>query len=138
MVMLFYIEALAAYITFTFLYDFIMSLPLLYNSELGISEQNGSQIISALITIIIYMFITALWVVIHFFRQFHIKIMEENKTTLEHLENKSQPFESCYDVDIGQNVSQVMGVKYWWTWVPLSKYLVHNLDHTSIMLMSDQ
>jgi palmitoyltransferase ZDHHC2/15/20 len=54
-------------------------------------------------------------VLITVFLKFHIKLMSENKTTIENLEAKGKPFKSPYDNGPWANFYQVFGTnKYLW------------------------
>ena len=50
----------------------------------------------------------ASWVMTNFLR-FHIKLIRENKTTIEFLEKKGEEFQSPYDVGSHRNFLQVFG-----------------------------
>lgn len=117
--MLFYLEVLAAFMTFA------MSLEL-YSSAVGIYQDvsdyyvNSAQTVSFhLVNIILFLFIITLLILIHFFYGFQKRIVRENKTTLEHLEQEAEPYQSVYDVDQEDNYLQVMGTSYWLTWLPI-------------------
>lgn len=47
------------------------------------------------------------------FLKFHIKLAKENKTTIENLEKKGQPFKSNFDIDAGYNLRQIFGSNPW-------------------------
>jgi hypothetical protein len=52
-------------------------------------------------------------VLITAFLKFHIKLASENKTTIENLEKKGQPFKSVYDIDTRYNLKQIFGNNPW-------------------------
>ena len=54
------------------------------------------------------------------FLKFHIDLISENKTTIEHLEKNGQPFESPFNVNHRHNWSQVFGQNKWLWPFPIS------------------
>jgi len=71
------------------------------------------QIIDSFLTIIVFLFVCLICTLMFFFFNFHRRILRENKTTIENLENKGKPYISRYDIEPKHNVEQVMGTKRW-------------------------
>lgn len=71
------------------------------------------QIIDSFLVIIVFLFVCLICTLMFFFFNFHRRILSENKTTIENLENKGKPYISRYDIEPKHNVEQVMGTKRW-------------------------
>ncbi len=56
------------------------------------------------------------------FLKFHIKLVIENKTTIETLDHKNQEFHSKYDKGAWENWYEVMGVNKLLWFIPLKRY----------------
>ena len=56
------------------------------------------------------------------FFKFHIKLILENKTTIETLDHKGQEFQSKYDKGKLNNWYEVMGITKWLWFIPLKIY----------------
>ena len=61
------------------------------------------------------------FILIQFFK-FHIKLILENKTTIETLDHKGKEFQSKYDIGVWNNWYQVMGITKWLWFIPLKIY----------------
>ena len=54
-------------------------------------------------------------VLMMFFLRFHIRLVSENKTTIENLDHKNLPFQSKFDLGTMYNLYQVFGTNiYLW------------------------
>ena len=61
-------------------------------------------------------------VVLTLFFKFHIKLVLENKTTIETIDKKNEDFSSPYTLSKWENVIQVMGENIFLWFVPIKSY----------------
>ena len=61
--------------------------------------KDNDQLKSKVIVIFAFIIDTMICFLITAFLKFHIKLARENKTTIENLEKKGQPFKSNYDIN---------------------------------------
>ena len=74
------------------------------------------------IYIIIYIIDLVMGFILTQFFKFHIKLILENKTTIETLDHKGKEFQSKYDKGIWNNWYEVMGITKWLWFIPLKIY----------------
>ena len=60
--------------------------------------------------------------VLTMFFKFHLKLVYENKTTIETIEKKSQDFESSYNIGKNNNFEQVMGTNKFLWFIPYGSF----------------
>ena len=72
--------------------------------------------------ILIYGIDIVMGVILSQFFRFHIKLILENKTTIETLDHKGKEFQSKYDKGKWYNWIEVMGITKWLWFLPLKKY----------------
>lgn len=58
-------------------------------------------------------------VLIFMFYKFHKSLVRENKTTIENLEHRNEPYESRYNMGIEYNYKQVFGTNRFLDWFPI-------------------
>ena len=74
------------------------------------------------LAIIIYIIDLIMGFILSQFFKFHIKLILENKTTIETLDHKGKEFQSKYDIGLWNNWYQVMGITTWLWFIPLKIY----------------
>ena len=74
------------------------------------------------LNIIIYIVDIIMAYILSQFLKFHIKLILENKTTIETLDNKGKEFHSKYDKGKLENWYEVMGITKWLWFFPLKAY----------------
>ena len=72
--------------------------------------------------IIVYIIDIVMGFILSQFFKFHIKLILENKTTIETLDHKGAEFHSKYDKGLWNNWIEVMGVTKWLWFIPLKIY----------------
>jgi hypothetical protein len=77
------------------------------------------KIFLAIATIAIFLFVGLISVLVTLFYKFHRKLVRENKTTIEGLEMKNQPYQSKFDMSEVYNRDQIFGVNRWLDYFPI-------------------
>ena len=62
-----------------------------------------------LLIAILWCISTFVGILMMFFLRFHIRLVSENKTTIENLDMKNKPFQSKFDLGSEYNLYQVFG-----------------------------
>lgn len=86
---------------------------LVWGFENKFVAKNNEQLKGKVIVIFAFIIDTMICFLITAFLKFHIKLAKENKTTIENLEKKGQPFKSNFDIDPGYNLRQIFGSNPW-------------------------
>jgi len=105
--MLFYLNCLIYFsnlINFNFVYD--VGRKLASNQ----TKFKFDVIVNSLGLIFIYTLDLVAMVVLTIFFKFHLKLVTENKTTIETIDKKGEEFESPFDLGRDNNILQVMGI----------------------------
>ena len=100
------------YSTYSLIKDMIVNKNFEFNSEL----------IWKFLYILVYAIDLVMGFILSQFFKFHIKLILENKTTIETLDHKGQEFKSKYDRGKLNNWYEVMGITKWLWFIPLKIY----------------
>lgn len=92
-------------------YEFYLTLK--WGFETKFIAKNNEILTNKILIILAFMMDCMVIILITAFLKFHIKLARENKTTIENLEKKGQPFKSVYDIDPNYNLKQVFGSNPW-------------------------
>jgi len=82
----------------------------------------NSNFVFKFIYVLIYAIDLVMGFILSQFFRFHIKLILENKTTIETLDHKGKEFQSKYDKGAWNNWYQVMGITEWLWFIPLKIY----------------
>ena len=75
-----------------------------------------------ILSVLVYLADLIMGFILSQFFRFHIKLILENKTTIETLDHKGKEFQSKYDKGYWNNWIQVMGITIWLWLIPLKIY----------------
>jgi palmitoyltransferase len=118
MQMVFYLNCTLIFILITNLKHSINFVKYCYNNKI---KFNG-DFIGKISHFLLYLIDIVMEIILIQFFKFHVKLILENKTTIETLDHKGQEFKSKYDQGKWENWIEVMGInKYLW-FVPLKLY----------------
>ena len=87
-----------------------------------IKDSSKSNLVLKIFYILIYGIDLVMGFILSQFFKFHIKLILENKTTIETLDHKGQEFHSKYDKGKLSNWYEVMGITKWLWFIPLKIY----------------
>ena len=95
-----------------------------YEIVLGIIKdfKVDSDFVLESLFIVVYIIDLVMGFILSQFFKFHIKLILENKTTIETLDHKGAEFQSKYDKGAWNNWIEVMGVTKWLWFIPLKIY----------------
>jgi hypothetical protein len=79
----------------------------------GTKGRNQPELITNIIIQVAYMLNGIIAILMTMFLKFHIKLALSNKTTIENLEMKGNPYQSLYDISAKKNWEQVFGGNKW-------------------------
>ena len=82
----------------------------------------NTQLILKFLYILVYVIDIVMGFILTQFFKFHIKLILENKTTIETLDHKGQEFQSKYNKGKLNNWYEVMGITKWLWFIPLKIY----------------
>ncbi len=71
------------------------------------------MLLSNIVIQVAYMLNGIIAILMTMFLKFHIKLALSNKTTIENLEMKGNPYQSLYDISAEKNWSQIFGGNKW-------------------------
>jgi len=100
------------YLVLVLLFSDIANAPFFYKNVMKIYNNKvnfNEEISNSLFFILIYTLDLGLTVIIGLFFKFHLKIILENKTTIETIDKKGTDFSSIFDLGTNKNWLQVMG-----------------------------
>jgi len=100
------------YLVLVLLFSDIANAPFFYKNVMKIYNNKvnfNEDISNSLFFILIYALDLGLTVIIGLFFKFHLKIILENKTTIETIDKKGIDFSSIFDLGTNRNWLQVMG-----------------------------
>ena len=75
-----------------------------------------------IVYVLVYLIDLVMGFILSQFFRFHIKLILENKTTIETLDHKGKEFQSKYDKGKWNNWYEVMGITEWLWFIPLKIY----------------
>ena len=101
---------------FSFAYELVLNL--IASNKIEINKKLFGQIAF----MIIYAIDLVMGFILTQFFKFHIKLILENKTTIETLDHKEKEFQSKYDKGYWNNWIEVMGITKWLWFFPLKIY----------------
>lgn len=81
--------------------------------------KNQQQLLSNIVIQVAYMLNGIVGILMTMFLKFHIKLALSNKTTIENLEMKGNPYQSLYDISADKNWSQIFGGNKWLWPIPV-------------------
>lgn len=79
----------------------------------GNQDKDVSMLVSRFVIQIAYMLNGIIAILITMFLRFHLKLALSNKTTIENLEMKGNPYKSLYDIGADKNWEQIFGGNKW-------------------------
>ena len=82
----------------------------------------NSDLVKKVVYVLVYAIDLVMGFILSQFFKFHIKLILENKTTIETLDHKGKEFKSKYDKGKWNNWIEVMGIMKWLWFIPLKIY----------------
>ncbi len=82
----------------------------------------NSDLVKKVVYVLVYAIDLVMGFILSQFFKFHIKLILENKTTIETLDHKGKEFKSKYDKGKWNNWIEVMGITKWLWFIPLKIY----------------
>ena len=120
-----YFMQMLLYLNLTLQFTIITNAYIVYDTVITLveaNELNGLMIVKKGSFIVLYLFDVIMGVILAMFFKFHIKMMMENKTTIENLDAKGKEFHSKYDKGKWENIYEVMGINKLLWFFPLKYY----------------
>ena len=82
----------------------------------------NARLVGKILCILVYGVNLVMGFILSEFFKFHIKLILENKTTIETLDHKGKEFQSKYDKGKWNNWIEVMGITKWLWFFPIKLY----------------
>ena len=106
----------------TLIANFFSTYELIKDMIFNKNFEINSNLVLKIFYILIYGIDLVMGFILSQFFKFHIKLILENKTTIETLDHKGQEFHSKYDKGKLSNWYEVMGITKWLWFIPLKIY----------------
>lgn len=119
MCLLFYVRATSLFYLLSMGYDFVNNCYWLYLDLQQFRPEHVSHLVVCILSVILYLFCIIVFILIIMFYQFHVRLVKENKTTIENIEHKNEEFQSRYDMGEMHNYQQVYGTNRLLDWIPI-------------------
>ena len=106
----------------TIIANFYSTYELIRDTVINKDFEFNTQLILKIFYVLVYIIDLVMGFILSQFFKFHIKLILENKTTIETLDHKGQEFQSKYDKGKLNNWYEVMGITKWLWFIPLKIY----------------
>jgi len=106
----------------TIIANFYSTYEIIKDAIINKNFEFNSKLVLKIIYILVYVIDIVMGFILSQFFKFHIKLILENKTTIETLDHKGQEFQSKYDKGKLNNWYEVMGITKWLWFIPLKIY----------------
>ena len=106
----------------TIIANFYSTYELIRDTVINKDFEFNTQLILKIFYVLVYGIDLVMGFILSQFFKFHIKLILENKTTIETLDHKGQEFQSKYDKGKLNNWYEVMGITKWLWFIPLKIY----------------
>ena len=106
----------------TIIANFYSTYELIRDTIINKDFEFNTQLILKIFYVLVYGIDLVMGFILSQFFKFHIKLILENKTTIETLDHKGQEFQSKYDKGKLNNWYEVMGITKWLWFIPLKIY----------------
>jgi len=102
------------FVFFSLVWDWLESLKwgfdVYYRLE---TEKEEKKLLNAILLQVAFMLNGTIMVLITVFLKFHLNLAFNNKTTIENLDKKNEPYISVYDIGNKGNWEQIFGLNKW-------------------------
>ena len=106
----------------TIIANFYSTYELIRDTVINKDFEFNTQLILKIFYVLVYGIDLVMGFILSQFFKFHIKLILENKTTIETLDHKGQEFQSKFDKGKLNNWYEVMGITKWLWFIPLKIY----------------
>ena len=106
----------------TIIANFYSTYELIRDTVINKDFEFNTQLILKIFYVLVYGIDLVMGFILSQFFKFHIKLILENKTTIETLDHKGQEFQSKFDKGKLNNWYEVMGITKWLWLIPLKIY----------------
>ena len=106
----------------TIIANFYSTYELIRDTVINKDFEFNKKLILKIFYVLVYGIDLVMGFILSQFFKFHIKLILENKTTIETLDHKGQEFQSKYDKGKLNNWYEVMGITKWLWFIPLKIY----------------
>ena len=106
----------------TIIANFYSTYELIRDTIINKDFEFNTQLILKIFYVLVYGIDLVMGFILSQFFKFHIKLILENKTTIETLDHKGQEFQSKFDKGKLNNWYEVMGITKWLWFIPLKIY----------------
>lgn len=114
MLLLIYVLILTYFVFFSLMWDFLDSirwgLDVYYYKE---QEHHKTLLANAILLQLAFVLNGTIMILITVFLKFHLNLAFNNKTTIENLDKKNEPYISVYDIGTKSNWEQIFGLNKW-------------------------